>query len=274
MRIFQKSWLHILFAILFILLSSQNISAFVRENGTLIVEVALNSFPSEAVHIQDNVGDEDFFDNFEDEFGDPSENEPFDPLSGYNRVMTTFNDKFYFWLVKPVAKGYKFVVPEGGRLAVNRFFKNLLFPVRFINNSLQLKARAAGVELSRFCINSTVGILGLWDPAKDWLELEAYPEDFGQTLGHYGVGSGFHVVLPILGPSNLRDSISLIPDYFLEPVSLIEPDLDELAVKSYDKLNYTSLHIGEYESLKKDAVDLYPFLRDAYEQNRKKKVKE
>lgn len=256
--------------LLLIILFSQNIFASVRESSNIILLVALHSSQSE----RGDGGSEDFFENFEEEFGDPSAREPFDPLSGYNRVMTTFNDRFYFWLVKPVAKGYKFIVPEGGRRSINRFFTNLLFPVRFVNNTLQLKFKGAGTELGRFCINSTVGILGLFDPAEEWLKLEAYPEDFGQTLGYYGVGGGFHIVLPILGPSNLRDSLSLIPDYFLEPVSLITPDLDELAVKSYDKLNYASLHIGEYESLKKDAVDLYPFLRDTYEQSRKKKIEE
>ena len=264
----------IFLTLFFIASSSQNLMANVRESSSLTIYVALSGYQSGTDSSKGNGSGDDSFGDFEDEFGEPTSSDLFDPLSGYNRVMTTFNDKLYFWLVKPVAKGYKFVVPEGGRRSVNRFFKNLLFPVRFINNTIQLKFKAAGIELSRFCINSTVGVVGLWDPARSWLKLEDYPEDFGQTLGHYGVGSGFHIVLPVLGPSNVRDSLSLIPDYFLDPVALVEPDLDELAVKSYDKLNLSSLHIGKYESLKKDAVDLYPFLRDAYEQNRKKKIEE
>lgn len=261
------------FWVLFFFLSLDS-SAAIRENGTAILSISLNSSYS-GKNSANSIGSEEVtFDDFENEFEEPLSENLIDPLSGYNRIMTTFNDKFYFWLAKPVAKGYKYIVPEGGRLAIGRFFNNLLFPVRFVNNTLQFKFKAAGIELGRFCINSTAGILGFWDPAKEWLEWEAYPEDFGQTLGYYGVGGGFHIVLPILGPSNLRDSLSLIPDYFLEPVSLVEPDLDELAVKSYDKLNFISLHIGEYESIKKDAIDLYPFLRDAYEQNRKKKIEE
>lgn len=231
--------------------------------------------------LSENTADEsaasdDFDDDFdlEDEFAESSASSVFDPLSGYNRLMTKFNDKVYFWVLKPVAKGYRAVVPETARRSIVRFFNNLLFPVRFVNNTLQLKFKQAGVELTRFIVNSTVGLLGFADPAKNWFELEAYPEDFGQTLGHYGLGGGFHIVLPFLGPSNLRDMVGLVPDYFLDPVSYVEDPETEIGVKSYNKVNNTSLHIGEYESLKSDAVDLYLFLRDAYEQNRKKKIEE
>ena len=217
---------------------------------------------------------DDFDNEFEDEFGEVSKSQVFDPLSGYNRVMTNVNDKIYFWALKPVARGYRYVVPEGLRRGIVRFFNNLLFPVRFINNVLQLKFKYAGEEIARFGVNTTVGILGFWDPAKNSLGLEPHPEDFGQTLGHYGAGSGFHIVLPVLGPSNLRDLAGLFPDYWADPISRVETDLDELGIRTFEVVNDTSLHIGEYESLKKDAVDLYPFLRDAYEQSRNKKIKE
>ena len=210
----------------------------------------------------------------EDEFAPVDSTPVRDPLSGYNRVMTRVNDKVYFWLLKPVAQGYHAVTPEPMRLAVGRFFRNLTMPVRFTNNLLQLKPKRAGTELVRFAVNSTVGVLGFGDPAANRFGLQAYPEDFGQTLGHYGVGSGFHIVLPLLGPSNLRDTFGLIPDHFLDPVNYIEDWETRLAVRVYDRVNYTSLHIGEYESLKKDAVDLYTFLRDGYEQRRIKQIEE
>ncbi len=216
---------------------------------------------------------DDLFD-LEEEF-EAAEAEPvIDPLSGYNRVMTQVNDKVYFWALKPVSQGYRAVVPEGGRLAVGHFFRNLLMPVRFVNNLLQLKLKQAGTELTRFIVNSTVGVLGFGDPAGDYFGLQAYPEDFGQTLGHYGIGSGFHIVLPLLGPSNLRDTFGLIPDYYLDPASHIDHYETALAVKAYKSVNHTSLHIGEYESLKNDAVDLYTFLRDGYEQRREQQIKE
>jgi phospholipid-binding lipoprotein MlaA len=210
----------------------------------------------------------------EAEFDDPAAESVLDPLSGYNRVMTQVNDKVYFWVLKPVAQGYRFVMPETARLAVGRFFNNLLMPVRFANNLLQFKVKRAGTELTRFVVNSTVGVLGFGDPAATSFDLQAYPEDFGQTLGYYGVGSGFHIVLPLLGPSNLRDTIGLIPDYYLDPVSHIDHSETALAVRVYRQVNHTSLHIGEYESLKKDAVDHYTFLRDGYEQRRKQQIKE
>ncbi len=212
--------------------------------------------------------------DLDDEFEEESVPQVFDPLSGYNRFMTNVNDKLYFWVLKPVAKGYTFVVPELGRLSINRCFKNLLFPVRLVNNLLQLKIKRAGIESARFGMNTTIGILGFGDPAKRWLDLDAYNEDFGQTLGSYGVGSGFHLVLPIFGPTNARDVVGMIPDYFLNPTNYIGNVKYKVSINAVDKFNYTSIHLGEYESIKKDALDFYVFMRDAYEQNRKMKIEE
>jgi len=226
---------------------------------------------------------EAFDDSFEDEFDAPKVAEKgFDPLSGYNTIMTGFNDKFYTGLLIPTAKGYRHILPKEGRKSVSNFFDNLLFPVRFVNNVLQLKFQNAGEEFARFGINSTIGLLGLFDPAKSKFDLNAHHEDFGQTLGHYGVGSGFHIVLPFLGPSNLRDTIGLFADTTVDPLykyegrfyNITQKNYESIALKSYDILNDSSLHIGEYASLKKDALVLYPFLRDLYEQRRVKLIKE
>ncbi len=221
----------------------------------------------------------DFDEEFEAEFGRPADSKISDPLSGYNRFMTGVNDKFYFWVLKPAAVGYGHVVPRGLRIAISRFFDNLLFPVRFVNNLLQFKFKGAGVELARFGINSTLGLAGLEDPAQEFLALNPHREDFGQTLGYYGVGGGFHLVLPIFGPSNLRDTFGFAADTFLDPLCYVGSCYfgyweAVLGVRSYKTLNYGSLHIGEYESIKKDAFDLYLFLRDAYEQTRAKAIEE
>ena len=241
----------------------------------------------------ESVNDEEdgFNDEFEDEFG-AAEKEVFDPLNGYNRLMTGFNDGFYIFVLDPVARGYRWVLPDPVRRGVNNFFHNLLFPLRFVNNALQLKAKNTGEEFLRFSINSTVGILGIWDPAKEWFGLEAHEEDFGQTLGYYGIGSGFHVVLPFLGPSNLRDMFSLYPEIVMDPVNYVEnrpynfpqPEGDSFGIskktlQQYEltllkTINRESLRIGQYENLRKDAIELYPFLRDIYEQNRAKLIKE
>ena len=239
----------------------------------------------------EDLEDEEFDDGFEDEF-ESAEKEIFDPLSGYNTVMTEFNDGFYVYVLDPVARGYEWVMPDLAQRGVKNFFHNLLFPIRFVNNALQLKPINAGEELFRFIINSTVGIFGLWDPAKEWFDLEAHEEDFGQTLGYYGVGGVFHIVLPFLGPSNLRDMFSLYPDMQMDPVYYVENRPYNLPKKEGEYLgmsrqavqqsnllilktvNQESLRIGQYENLKKDAIELYPFLRDVYEQNRAKLIEE
>lgn len=214
------------------------------------------------------------FGDLDDEFGAPQK-EVNDPLAGYNRTMTGFNDWVFLWLLNPVAKGWKAVVPEGGRTAIFRFFKNLLYPLRLVNNLLQVKLGGAVEETGRFAVNSTIGLLGLFDPAQAWFGWEAHDEDFGQTLGYWGVGPGPHIVLPFLGPSNLRDTFALAPDWALDPITYYANGYpQQIGIWTFKSVNSTSLDIGGYESLKKDAVDFYPFLRDVYEQNRKKKIEE
>ncbi|MBU2649097.1 VacJ family lipoprotein [bacterium] len=222
---------------------------------------------------------DDELDEFEAEF-EAAKQEVSDPLEGYNRAMTTFNDRLYLWVLVPVAKGYSAVLPEAPRRGVRHFFHNLLYPLRFVNNLLQFKIKNAGEETLRFVTNTTIGILGFWDPAKEWFGLRPHDEDFGQTLGFYGVGAGPHIVLPFFGPSNLRDTFSMVPDNFLDPVGQAKPIgqtdsyVAEYGVRGFDAVNEASLRPGEYESLKKDAVDFYPFLRDSYEQMRNKQIKE
>ena len=276
------------FAILYIsLVPMMGFYAFAQENAPASSEAV----PEVEVAADTDEEEEGFDDEFEDEFG-AAEKEVFDPLSGYNRVMTDFNDSLYVWVLDPVARGYRWVLPYAARRGVKNFFHNLLFPLRFVNNALQLKIKNAGEEFLRFSINSTIGILGFWDPAKEWFDLEAHEEDFGQTLGYYGVGGGFHVVLPFLGPSNVRDMFSLYPDMQMDPVNYVEnrpynfpkqegeyqgvskQTLQEVDLTLLKTINRESLRIGQYANLKKDAIELYPFLRDVYEQNRAKLIKE
>jgi len=223
--------------------------------------------------------EDDFTSDLEDEFADESEVEIVDPFSSYNRSMTYFNDIVYVNILIPVATEYANVVHDDIREGISNVFSNLVFPVRFVNNVLQLKFDNAIEETGRFLVNSTIGILGIFDPAKDELNWEAHEEDFGQTLGFYGVGPGPHVVLPFLGPSNVRDAFSIIPDSMLNPTSEYFYDLPSemsngIILNGVYYINKSSLHLGEYESIKKDAIDLYPFMRDLYEQNRKSQIKE
>lgn len=191
-----------------------------------------------------------------------------DPIEPWNRLMFAFNDRFYFWLVKPAAQGYNFVVPRVVRVRVNNFFNNLASPIRFANALLQLKFEAAGVELARFLLNSTGGMAGLFDIASERLDLRSSGEDLGQTLGRYGIGQGFYIVWPVLGPSSLRDSVGTVGDEFLYPVNYLEDKKAVLGVRSYEYLNRASLRIGDYEDLKESAIDPYISVRNAYFQYR------
>lgn len=196
-----------------------------------------------------------------------------DPLESFNRTMFRFNDKLYFWVLKPVAQGYKKVVPEAARVGVNNFFSNLRFPIRFVSCLLQADFSGAATEFGRFAVNTIWGVGGLLDPASSkQLNIPKNDADLGQTLGVYGLGQGFYVLWPILGPSSARDSIGIVGDYFLYPVSYITPWYDWLAVRAYEEVNDTSLRIGDYEFIKEAAIDPYVALRDAYGQYRQKKV--
>jgi phospholipid-binding lipoprotein MlaA len=197
-----------------------------------------------------------------------------DPLSPWNRAMFHFNDKLYFWLLKPLSRGYRAVIPTPVRSGVKNFFHNITMPIRMVSCLLQGKGRAASAELSRFLINSTVGVLGFGNPAKRWPELNPSEEDLGQTLGRYGIGNGFYIVWPILGPSTIRDSIGMVGDWFLDPVSYVESTETYVGVWTFENVNETSFKIGDYESLKEAAIDPYVALRNAYIQHRKKKVEE
>lgn len=227
----------------------------------------------------DATAEDDELEGFADEM---EVKEIYDPFSGYNRAMTSFNDGAYEYVLKPVAEGYEFVLHVEVRESIANFFNNLYFPMRLANNLLQGKFCNAYEETGRFALNTTVGVLGLFDPASKHFNLNAHNEDFGQTLGFYGVGSGPHIVLPLLGPSNLRDLISMYPDSLLSPLeyeeqrywTLTDTWPEYLGAKSLEKINYASLNIDKYEKMRRDAVDLYPYLRDVYEQYREKQIQE
>ena len=137
--------------------------------------------------------------------------EVYDPIEGFNRGSYRFNHYFDKYFFLPIVKGYQFIMPDYAEDRVSSFVDNVLEFNNFTNNLLQLKFKETGITLTRFVINTTVGVAGLWDPSTHW-GLHRQPEDFGQTLGHYGVGHGPYLVLPVFGPSNLRDTTGLITD--------------------------------------------------------------
>jgi len=211
---------------------------------------------------------------FEEEF-ETKQLQVADPLYIWNKGMYHFNDKLYFWLLKPLAKGYTTITPDIFRAGVRNFFYNLMMPIRFVNCILQGKGNAAASEFTRFVINTTVGVLGLGDPASQYPLLNlADDEDLGQTFAKYGIGNGFFLVWPILGPSTLRDFIGWMGDAYLNPITYIDPFEAEMAVRGFNLVNKTSFHIGEYEALKEASVDPYVAMRNSYLQYREKKIKQ
>lgn len=209
-----------------------------------------------------------FIDEFEDE---TAAIEVYDPLQTLNRGVFWFNDKLYFYVMKPVARGFRYI-PEPGRVSISNFFNNLLAPVQALNALLQGKVNDAGTAFSRFMINSTLGIGGLFDPALKWGNLRPVDEDFGQTLGAWGIGPGFYLVVPVLGPSSLRDGAGSLAGIYVDPLGEIWQGTDYWAARSVDAINTLSLDKDTYEAIKRDAIDPYLFMRDAYLQYRAGKV--
>jgi phospholipid-binding lipoprotein MlaA len=197
-----------------------------------------------------------------------------DPLEPVNRAFFQFNDKLYFWVLKPLATGYKAVVPEGGRVGVRNFFSNLTTPIRLVNCMLQVNFKGAANETVRLLVNTTFGLVGFLDVAKKELNIEKSEEDVGQTLGFWGIGPGIYIDWPILGPSSLRDTAGFIGDSFLDPRTYLLNRPIFYVVRPYELVNDTSLKIGEYEDFKESAVDPYIAMKDAYYQYRQNKIRQ
>ena len=191
--------------------------------------------------------------------------EDVDPWENWNRKVFYFNEAVDSYVAKPVAKGYKAVVPTFIRRGVGNFFSNLGEVPTAANDLLQAKPGAAATSAGRFLINSTVGLLGLIDVAS-MLDIEEHSEDFGQTLAVWGVESGPYLVLPILGPSNIRDGLSLYPDYLLDPLNHADLKEDE----RYGITALKLIHI-RHQLLDSEGIiqgDKYSFIRDVYLQSR------
>ncbi len=217
-------------------------------------------------------GDDDGLEDLEDEFVDDTV-EIADPLEGLNRGIFWFNDKLYFYLLKPMARGLR-LLPRPVRQGVDNVFSNIGAPIRAGNALLQLKFADTARELARFLVNSTIGLAGVFDIAKD-IDLPMTREDFGQTLGHYGVGPGIYLVLPILGPSTLRDAVGETVDTFLDPLYVqTDTNRDLLALKSIKTVNALSLDEDTYEQVKRNAIDPYQFIKNTYVQHRARLIEE
>lgn len=238
--------------------------------------VLFSASPFVVVADENLVGGENFSivdempDLLDDEYDDEDEYESdreqvYDPLEPLNRITFEFNDKLYFWVLKPVKTGYSYVIPEDFRFVIGNFFYNLRAPVRLVNNVLQGRFDDAGVVLSRFMINTTVGVFGFGDAAAEAFDIMPREADFGQTLGVYGVGDGLYICWPFFGPSNVRDSFGLAADLYMHPLAYLEVDTAAaLSIFGTDYVNRLSITPDVYEEMKRISLDPYVATRQAY----------
>ncbi|NND53565.1 MAG: VacJ family lipoprotein [Gammaproteobacteria bacterium] len=189
-----------------------------------------------------------------------------DPLEPVNRIIYGFNDGLDRFILRPVGKGYNAVLPKPVRKGVGNFFDNWTYPITIVNGYLQGKFRQGTEDLGRFAVNSTVGLLGLFDVATG-LGLEQNKEDFGLTFARWGIGQGPYVVLPLLGPATARSGIGLIGDTAINPVAQLNDSSvrDKLLILWF--IESRAALIGPDEVVQ-EAYDPYLFMRDAYLQNR------
>lgn len=201
-----------------------------------------------------------------------------DPFEPFNRAIFKFNDGVYRKVFKPVARTYSKIMPDPAERGIKNFFSNLKYPSRLAGNLLQGKFRGAARETGRFVVNTTAGLGGFFNPAGKIKALEESPEDIGQALGAWGVGHGFYVVLPLLGPSSVRDFAGNMLDEIAEtspdPFSRLYTEETELALRATEVANNLPGLINLYESIVRNAIDPYAALRDGYAQRRASLVEE
>lgn len=196
---------------------------------------------------------------------------PRDPLEPLNRSVYKFNDAVDTAVVKPVATAYVNVTPQLVRTGVTNFFSNLSEPWSFVNNVLQGKGQAAGDNFGRFVLNTVFGVFGLADPASD-AGIERHREDFGQTLGRWGVPSGPYLVLPLLGPSTVRDTAALPVDLQGNPLNYVEDDGAQIGLYVLRAVNARANLLRAGSVLEEAALDKYSFNRDVFLQVRRSEV--
>lgn len=201
--------------------------------------------------------------------------EDYDPWEPFNEKMFSFNRNLDRYLLKPVARAYRFIMPEPWQVLIANGFDNINFVPRMVNSLLQAKWGGAGREISRFLINSTAGIGGLFDPAKDYWGIQKSREDFGQTLGVWGAGAGPYLVLPFMEPLTVRDGIGKAVDGFMDPLSYLLPFFwDRLGMKVGDTVNDRALNYDLFQGFEESVIDMYSAVRHGYLQRRQQLIKE
>jgi phospholipid-binding lipoprotein MlaA len=214
----------------------------------------------------------EFYEELEDPFGPPKENgfpELKDPFEGYNRFMFNVNENLYEYLMEPVARGWRFVLPEDLRIVIRNAFDNAMAPVKLVSSVVQGDWDKSGRVLGRTLINTTAGLGGMLDVAGQEYGIENVDEDFDQALGHYDVPTGPYIILPFLGPSTARNVSGRVVDSFLSPTIFFSPSfLVGSGITVAETTNDTSFIIEDKEALEESAIDEYESVRDFYHQYR------
>ena len=257
-------------------------------------EVTAKSSDSGPVVLAAPAADKAVDDTF-DPFAQPGEEgiEEYDPWEPVNTKVFEFNRQVDRWVLKPVSKGYNFIVPNPVQIGISNVFYNVRFPQRFLNNLFQGKVKGAGIEVGRFLLNSTAGVGGLFDIAER-LDLRTPEEDTGQTLGFYGVKPGPYMVLPFLQPFTVRDLVGYVADVFMNPINwLVAPLIEvngvpsaiphknrttttfvQIGARVFEIVNDRSLNLEKFQGVEEATLDLYTAVRNAYLQRRARQIEE
>ena len=187
-----------------------------------------------------------------------------DPLEFINRPIFAFNDAIYRYALIPVAKGYLKLMPEPAQHVVSNFFSNIREPLNVLNHLMQANGSLMGNSLARFVVNSTIGILGLFDPADAWLGIAANKSTLGDTLASYGVGYGAYLVLPLLGQSDTRNGFSTIVESLASPIHQVTHEPQTLYIQSYGGFHEFAPEAESYQKLSAESEDKYLFFRNLY----------
>lgn len=198
-----------------------------------------------------------------------------DPFESWNRFWFNFNDIFFLHVAKPIYDGWTYITPQFFRTALSNLFYNALFPTRFLNSALQFRFLEAGVEFSRFMMNvmGSAGMVDLASNKKTIVPVDPSGETFGQTLGRWGVGHGFYLVWPFIGPSSVRDTVGRIADCFTDPVFYLDPWMLSTGTEVVFRFNDMGDIFPAYSDLKSISVDPYIAMREAYVSMREAQVR-
>jgi phospholipid-binding lipoprotein MlaA len=191
-----------------------------------------------------------------------------DPIEPVNRAIFWFNDTADVYVLEPVARGWDYVLNDEVQAAISRFFDNVRFPIVMINNLLQGKVISASSDVGRFLVNSTIGVVGFFDVASEF-GLERHDEDFGQTLGYWGIPPGPYLMAPLLGPTNARDAVGRIADSAAAIYPWFAAAQYTIGATAVNTINFRSQVLEQVRDAKEASIDYYVFVRDAYDQRRR-----